>query len=462
MLRYGILELMRMLNKGVVAYTLASALLLIIFGSLMLLLSNVYQEVLSPISLTIVVVSVFIIVFTITVFQPLLSMFQRMVDRWFFRERYDHLQVLKRFPRETKDVIDLKQLASLLVNAVANGMRSRAVFLLLPSPKTGTYVTHSYYGKERTEHPSFPPSSLLTLTMKYQDSPIDVNDVKVIPTLNVLANGEGQTLLRNQIELVVPLKTVDKLVGVLLLGSKFSGESYSTDDRQLLRIVSREVAVSIENARVYESIRKEHGELQEAMNGIIHAMSLVVETRDPYTAGHQRRVADVACAIAREMGLSEWHIKGIRIAGLLHDVGKLVVPAEILTKPGKLNQSEFSIIKSHSKVGYDILEMIDFPWPVNQTILQHHERLNGSGYPDGLVDEDIILYAKILGVADVVEAMSSHRPYRPALGLDSALSEISRERDILYDGKVVDACLKLFQKKGNDFEQLLLATAAFR
>jgi len=159
------------------------------------------------------------------------------------------------------------------------------------------------------------------------------------------------------------------------------------------------------------------------------------------------------------MGLSEWQIEGLHITGLLHDVGKMVVPAEILSKPSRLNQPEFSIIKSHPKVGYDILEMIEFPWPVTQAILQHHERLDGSGYPDGLSGEDIILEARILSVADVVEAMSSHRPYRPALGLDSALKEISKERDVLYDPEVVDACLRLFQKKGGDFEQLMTTTS---
>ncbi len=389
--------------------------------------------------------------------QTIISLFQRIADRWFFRERYDHLQVLRRFTRETKDIIDLKQLASSLVTATANGMQSEAVYLLLPSPNTGKFIPHSYYGQQHMKHLSFPASSLLPLTMKYEDRPIDIDDTDVISTLDTLAGGEGQTLVKNRIELLIPLKAKNHLVGMLLLGKRFSGKPYSNEDRQLLQAVSREVAVSIENARVYESMQNEHGQLQKALDGIMHAMSLMVETRDPYTAGHQQRVADIACAIAEEMGLSKWHTKGTRIAGLLHDVGKLVVPSEILSKPGRLNQSEFSIVKSHSKIGYDILELIEFPWPVNQAILQHHERLDGSGYPDGLTGERIILDARILGVADVLEAMSSHRPYRPSLGLDFALKEISDGRDILYDSTVVDACLRLFQKKRGDFEQFLLS-----
>jgi putative nucleotidyltransferase with HDIG domain len=181
----------------------------------------------------------------------------------------------------------------------------------------------------------------------------------------------------------------------------------------------------------------------------------VVETRDPYTAGHQRRVADIASAIGREMDLSEWAIRGIRVAGLLHDIGKLSVPAEILTKPGKLNATEFTIIKSHSQVSYDILEMIEFPWPVKEAILQHHERLDGSGYPNGLTGDDITLEARILGVADVVEAISSHRPYRPALGMEQALRELLNKKGVLYDPKVVEACLKLIERKDSQIEQFL-------
>jgi putative nucleotidyltransferase with HDIG domain len=170
-------------------------------------------------------------------------------------------------------------------------------------------------------------------------------------------------------------------------------------------------------------------------------------------------VAELARAIAREMGLSEWQIMGIYVAGLLHDVGKVVVPTEILSKPGKINQYEFSIIKSHCRVGYEILQRIDFPWPVTQAILQHHERLDGSGYPAGISGEDIVLEARILGVADVVEAMSSHRPYRAALGLERALEEISQGSGVLYDSEVVAACLNLLKKNEPEFDRLMAAAA---
>lgn len=201
-----------------------------------------------------------------------------------------------------------------------------------------------------------------------------------------------------------------------------------------------------------EELQQSLEDSRATLNKVVEAMVLLCEVRDPYTSGHQRRVAQLACAVAREMGLSEEHNHGICTAGFIHDIGKVAVPMEILSKPSRLSDYEFSIIKTHPEVAYEVLKGLKFPWPVAQAILQHHERLDGSGYPKGLSGEDIILEARSLGVADVVEAMASHRPYRPALGMDRALQEISQNRGILYDPKVVDACLKLCTEKGFKFE----------
>ena len=184
----------------------------------------------------------------------------------------------------------------------------------------------------------------------------------------------------------------------------------------------------------------------------IQAMAITAEMRDPYTAGHQRRVTHLATTIAAEMGLAEDRISGLRLAGLVHDIGKTRVPVEILTNPLKLSEAEFSIIKTHPTVGYDILKTIDFPQPIAKIVYQHHERLDGSGYPGGITGNDIMLEAKILAVADVVEAMSSHRPYRPAIGLDKALLEISERKDILYDIEAVEVCLVICRQKKFRFE----------
>jgi PAS domain S-box-containing protein/putative nucleotidyltransferase with HDIG domain len=199
--------------------------------------------------------------------------------------------------------------------------------------------------------------------------------------------------------------------------------------------------------RVEQELKQSIEKLRRLLEEIVNVLASTAEMRDPYTAGHQRRVTVLACAIAEEMGLSEEQIEGIRLAALIHDIGKIYVPAEILSKPGRLTETEFSLIKAHPEVGHDALKSIEFPWPVAQIVLQHHERMDGSGFPQGLSEGEILLEARVLAVADVVEAMSSHRPYRPAHGIEKALEEISERKGVLYDSRVVDACLKLFTEK---------------
>lgn len=188
--------------------------------------------------------------------------------------------------------------------------------------------------------------------------------------------------------------------------------------------------------------------LRKALGGTVRAIASLVETRDPYTAGHQNRVADLARTIAREMGLSGERIEGLRMAGIIHDIGKVSVPSEILSTPKRLTDLEFRLIKTHAQSGYDILKDIEFPWPVARMVLEHHERMNGSGYPNGLTGDNILVESRILSVADVVEAMATHRPYRPSLGLDAALEEITRNKGLLYDTDAVNACLRIFKEKG--------------
>ena len=192
--------------------------------------------------------------------------------------------------------------------------------------------------------------------------------------------------------------------------------------------------------------------LHETIEGTVQAMALAVETRDPYTAGHQRRVAELTRRIGEGMGLSEKKLQGIFLAALIHDIGKISVPAEILSKPGRLTKDEFNLIKCHPQVAFDILKGIEFPWPIVDIIFQHHERIDGSGYPRGLDANQILKESKILAVADVVEAMASHRPYRPAVGIDKALEEITTNKGKLYDPDVVDVCLELFEKESFVFE----------
>ncbi len=208
------------------------------------------------------------------------------------------------------------------------------------------------------------------------------------------------------------------------------------------------VHIRLERDLAWKKNEQHVTQLEKNLEDTVRAIAIIVEMRDPYTSGHQVRVAALAAAIAGEMGLPAQEVHAIHLAGLLHDVGKTQVPAEILSKPGKISAIEYSLIKVHSQAGYDILKGIEFPWPIAQMVLQHHELMDGSGYPQGLRGEQILLGARILCVADVVEAMSSHRPYRSALGIDAALEEITRLHPSHFDGRVADACLTLFRQRG--------------
>ncbi len=214
------------------------------------------------------------------------------------------------------------------------------------------------------------------------------------------------------------------------------------------RVVIATVQDVTELHRAEEEIERTVAKLRRAVQSTIQVVSTIGELRDPYTHGHEHRVGEIATAIATEMGLSADRIEGIRVAGYLHDVGKIAVPAEILSKPTRLSQAEFDLVKQHAQQSYEILKGVEFPWPVAEAAWQHHERLDGGGYPRGLKGTAIILEARILAVADTVEAMASHRPYRPGLGIEAALAEIEKNRGNLYDATVVDACLRLFRVKG--------------
>lgn len=231
------------------------------------------------------------------------------------------------------------------------------------------------------------------------------------------------------------------------------------EEQALFKEVTGDIALGLHSIKLGEKLDKQTQDLQQsyqrtkrAMDATIETMSKIVEAKDPYTAGHQQRVSQLSTTIAKELNFSKDKIEGIRIASLIHDIGKIGTPTEILSKPTKLSDIEFSLIKDHSRIGYDILKSIDFSYPVAQIVLQHHERLDGSGYPNNLKGDKIFLEAKIIGIADVVEAMSSHRPYRAALGIDKALEEISQNRGTLYDPEVVGVCLKLFKEKRFKFE----------
>ncbi len=234
---------------------------------------------------------------------------------------------------------------------------------------------------------------------------------------------------------------------------RLTGEAFPAD--VLLTRVNSEAGLLLlasvrditERKRDEQQVREVAMRLERAMFGTVGAISRMLNMRDSYTAGHAQRVGEISAAIAAEMGLDLDVQRGLRVAGGLHDVGKIIVPAEILSKPGRLTAPEYSLIQAHAQQGYEVLKDIDFPWPVAEVARQHHERIDGGGYPRGLKGEAILLEARIMAVADVVEAMASHRPYRAGLGIDKALAEIERGRGTAYDANAADACMRLFREK---------------
>jgi putative nucleotidyltransferase with HDIG domain len=257
----------------------------------------------------------------------------------------------------------------------------------------------------------------------------------------------------------LPLRHGPRTFGVLVILAE-EADAFDSHELTFLSELADDLAYGVGTLRMRQertasqsAHRRGEQALRDTLTGTIEALALALEKRDPYTSGHQRRVGLLAAAIGRELGMSDDRIEGLRLGGLIHDIGKIAVPSEILNRPGRLSEAEFVLVKNHSLVGYEIVKDIAFPWPVAQMVLQHHERLDGSGYPAGARAADMILEARILAVADVVEAINSHRPYRPARGLQAALEEIRQRRGVYYDPDVVDASVKVLRSGSLSFAE---------
>lgn len=284
-------------------------------------------------------------------------------------------------------------------------------------------------------------SLLSAITEKYEVKRYNISESPEAGTREdlILKNNFSSSIL-------IPLKHNGKILGLINIFSDHRNSFKEQENRILLKIANN-LSNDIRGLKLEIELKDTMKQLQRALYETIDAITLMSEIKDPYTSGHQKRVAIISSAIATELGLSKDTIDGIYVAGLLHDVGKISVPNDILSKPGKLNEGEFIIIKNHPIVSYNILEHIEFPWPIAIIVNQHHERIDGSGYPYGIQGEEMSIGSKILSVADVVEAMTAHRPYRPALGLKKALSEIENNKGILYDREITEVCVKVFKEK---------------
>ncbi len=279
--------------------------------------------------------------------------------------------------------------------------------------------------------------------------------------LGIISSEKGTLLDSHLYFVTVVLNSAASVLQYLELFSMVKGLNYSLE-RKVDQLTKSERELTVYKDKLERLVDLRTAELGEANSrlsrsllGVVDAMGKVVESRDPYTAGHQRRVASIASTIARRLGLSEDDVEGVRIAGLVHDIGKIAIPAEILTKPARLNKLEFRMVQTHPDAGYDMLQSIDFPWPVADMVRQHHERMDGSGYPKGIKGDEILIGARCLAVADVVEAISSHRPYRPGLGLEEAKRELETNKGTSYDPQVVEVCISMMEE-GNFMEIYLI------
>ncbi len=355
--------------------------------------------------------------------------------------------VLYKISSEVNTAKDLHELFEMIRHHLGTIIDTKNLFVALRN-KADKKISLAYFVDEKDAFESLPSGRTLTTYV------IDNNR-----SLLVTENDIRQMVRTGAIDMIgtpakvwlgVPLRVKDEVIGALVVQNYHDPASYTRKDLEILEFVSEQVATAIERKKADDEVKKSIQRLKKTSTSIIFTMAKILELRDPYTAGHQQRVARLACAIAREMGLSEEQVDGIFMAALVHDIGKIYVPAEILNRPAKLNETEMDLVKTHPSIGYDIVKTIDFSQPVGRIVVQHHERIDGSGYPNSVLGRDIILEARILAVADVVEAMASHRPYRPAFSIDEALTEINVYRETLYDGGVVDACLKIF--KDDDFK----------
>jgi len=340
------------------------------------------------------------------------------------RRHLERAEALREIDRAITSTLDLPKVLDIILQELERVIPYHSAGIFLFSDGTARLTAgRGFPDLERVLQVSFPvQEDALTSKVLQEKRPLVLADAQADERF--LARG-GTEYVRSWIG--VPLIAKGRAVGFLTVDHREPGV-YDEQSAEIAQRFASQAAIAIENARLYEEARKELAErkraeeelrqsyvnLQRALERTVHVLVSAIEMKDPYTAGHQRRVTQLACAIAREMGLPEERIEGIRMAGLIHDIGKISVPAEILSKPSQLTDLEFGLIKMHPQTGYEVLEAIEFLWPVAQIVLQHHERMDGSGYPQGLSGDDIILEARILAVADVVEAMASHRPYRAA------------------------------------------------
>ena len=381
------------------------------------------------------------------------------------KRRNRELELLNLASRTFNSSLDLDHVLRTVLEELRRLMDVSGSTIWLLEPESGQLVCRQVAGAcaEALNGWRLQPEQGLAGWVAHHCSSLNVSDARIDD--RHYKGVDSSTGLEMRSILGVPLVVRGTLIGVVQVVDVAPGR-FDRIHESLLEWLAASAAIAIENARLYECAQEEIGErekakvdlnnslemLKKTLSGTIEAIALIIERKDPYTSGHQKKVAKLAEAIARKMGLPDDQIECIRVSSLIHDIGKMAIPAAILAKPGILDKEEFALIKRHPRVGYDILKAVEFPWPVARIVYQHHEHVDGSGYPQGLSGDDILLESKIVCVSDVVEAMASHRPYRAALGIRKALEEISSKKGQAYDAEVVRVCCEIFEKGEISFE----------
>ena len=343
---------------------------------------------------------------------------------------------------------DLMHEALLQVQEV---LRPHGAHILEWSPETNVLVLRAAVGGQTEQTPSAAPGAGPSTQAAYlakSATPLIIDDVNVDTSVDLppLLSEQGARSVVS-----VAIGRTESPWGVLGAFGR-SPSQFSLRDAHFLQAVANVLAAALQREGVEAQCQERLDRQRNAMLEALQSMAVALEARDPYTVGHQRRVAKLAVAIGEVLGLDSQRLQGIRLAGIVHNIGKVFLPIDILGREGPLNAIEFGLVKTHPQLGHDLLQGMEFPWPLAEIVFQHHERLDGSGYPRGLREEQILPEARIITVADVVEAMVSDRRYRPARDIATALEEIAENKGRYYDPRVVEVCLELFREKSFDFD----------
>ncbi|NMD10490.1 MAG: HD domain-containing protein, partial [Acidobacteria bacterium] len=418
--------------KRTALYTILSTFVIGVYIAIILIFEVVFRSLTGYSSLAEKIIAAFIIALT---FQPVRTLIEKTIDRIFARGKVDYQDALAKFTRSLGSVLDLRELVDLLVS-ISGILRAKNLAVMLRDEQRGRFKIVASTGLDSPLHKiGFDDFNDIVRVLNTTNKIITTDDIKRLRSENVYKNLPGEVSALRA-EVILPIFVKGELDGILFLGEKRSEERYDRNDFSVLATLADEAGIAMENAKLYGSVKRTYFET-------VQALSLAIEANDEYTRGHSDRVTKIAVKIAKRIRLTRERIDTLKFAGILHDIGKIGVIKEVLHKPTKLSDLEFALIKNHPVVGEEIIKPVAFLDKIRPVIRHHHERFDGSGYPDGLRGKDIPFLSRIITVADAYDAMTSHRPYRSALSHETAVAEITKYAGTQFDPEIVQAFLEI-------------------